>query len=475
MKKFLIFILSIIIMQPVSAKNIQGVWHNDLRTLFQHNNAIIDTINIRTFNAKDTNSNEIIDEDEESGNFINAIDELDDLVKQGINTIHVLPITPVGKIKAFGTAGSLYAISSFTDINPQLVSKTSSLSGIEQAKRFIRECHKRDIRVIIDLPSCGSYDMFVEHPEYYMKDENQNPIIPLDWTDVRLLNCGTEHKLNDDLLTLHKKFIDMLIYINADGIRADVAGLKPPSFWKELIKYTREKNSEFLFLAESSKSWTEPVASVAICTPSEKLLDAGFDGYLGSYFNLKNWNTSKEFISTIQRLKKEGYQFVSIASALEIIKNKNRLKFAVVTFDDVPEDVYHNAYPYLNEHNIPFTLFVSQCYIDQPHFLTKDQIMEMDRNPLCTVGAHTLTHPFLRYSVNKGMELSESKRQLEELLGHEVLYMAYPYGKRQAVSHKIQRQAMRAGYRCAFGTINVPITDHTGKQLFYLPRVVIRN
>ena len=223
-------------MQPVSAKNIQGVWHNDLRTLFQHNNAIIDTINIRTFNAKDTNSNEIIDKDEESGNFINAIDELDNLVKQGINTIHVLPITPVGKIKAFGTAGSLYAISSFTDINPQLVSKTSSLSGIEQAKRFIRECHKRDIRVIIDLPSCGSYDMFVEHPEYYMKDENQNPIIPLDWTDVRLLNCGTEHKLNDDLLTLHKKFIDMLIYINADGVRADVAGLKPPSFWKELIK-----------------------------------------------------------------------------------------------------------------------------------------------------------------------------------------------------------------------------------------------
>lgn len=186
-------------------------------------------------------------------------------------------------------------------------------------------------------------------------------------------------------------------------------------------------------------------------------------------------HTKKEFISTIQRLKKEGYQFVSIASALEIIKNKNRLKFAVVTFDDVPEDVYHNAYPYLNEHNIPFALFVSQCYIDQPHFLTKDQIMEMDRNPLCTVGAHTLTHPFLRYSVNKGMELSESKRLLEEFLGHEILYMAYPYGKRQAVSHKIQRQAMRAGYRCAFGTINVPITDHTGKQLFYLPRVVIRN
>ena len=47
---------------------------------------------------------ELIDEAEESGNFINAIDELDNLTKMGINTIHVLPITPVGKIKAFGTA-----------------------------------------------------------------------------------------------------------------------------------------------------------------------------------------------------------------------------------------------------------------------------------------------------------------------------------------------------------------------------------
>lgn len=300
MKKILIFIISMILIQPVFAKNGPDGWHNDLRTLFSKNNAIIYTINIRTFNAKDANGNEIIDETEESGNFINAIEELDNLVKSGINTLHVLPITPVGKIKAFGTAGSLYAISSFTEINPQLVSAESSLSGIEQAKKFIKECHNRNIRVIIDLPSCGSYDMFVEHPEYFVRDGNQNPVVPLDWTDVRLLNIGAENKLNDDMLALHKKFIDMIISINADGIRADVAGLKPPSFWEEIIKYAREKDSEFLFLAESSKSWTEPVAKEAFCTPSEKLLGAGFDSYLGSYFNLKNWKTSKEFISVVQ-------------------------------------------------------------------------------------------------------------------------------------------------------------------------------
>lgn len=283
----------------VFAKNTQSGWQNDLKTLFTNNQAIIYTINIRTFNAKDTNKNEIIDEGEESGNFINAIDNLDELVRMGINTIHVLPITPVGKIKAFGTAGSLYAITDFKSVNPQLVSPNSSLSGIEQAKKFISECHRRNIRVIVDLPSCGAYDMYVEHPEYFVKDEYQKDVVPLDWSDVRLFNVGTEEKYNEELFFLHKRFVDFLISIHADGIRADVAGLKPASFWSDLIKYAREKDPEFLFLAESSKSWTTPVSKFALCVPSEELLKAGFDGYLGSYFNLKNWKTSKELIGNV--------------------------------------------------------------------------------------------------------------------------------------------------------------------------------
>lgn len=300
MKRIVSFVLVLLLgLTPVFSKNTQSGWQNDLRTLFLRNQSIIYTINIRTFNAKDTNKNEIIDEGEESGNFINAIENLDELVRIGINTIHVLPITPVGKIKAFGTAGSLYAITDFQSVNPQLVSQKSSLSGIEQAKKFVSECHKRNIRVIIDLPSCGAYDMFVEHPEYFIKDESQQAVVPLDWSDVRLFNVGTESCVNEELLSLHKKFIDFVISINADGIRADVAGLKPVSFWKSLIKYTREKDPEFMFIAESSRAWTTPVSKFALCVPSEELLKAGFDGYLGSYFNLKNWKTSKEFFANI--------------------------------------------------------------------------------------------------------------------------------------------------------------------------------
>ena len=273
--------------------------NNNLRTMFLNNQTNIMGINIRTFNAKDLNGNEIIDENEESGNFINAIERLDEIKALGVNTLHLLPITPVGKLKALGTAGSLYAISDFTEINEQLADKNSKLSPKEQAKAFIDECHKRGIKVIVDLPSCGSYDLFLKQPELFIKDNKNISIVPTDWTDVRLLNTGNNEKLNQDVLDVHKKFIDMVLGLGADGIRADVATIKPSKFWEEIISYTRQQDPEFMFLAEASDSWREPPSKYAEFTPYDELLKAGFDGYYGSFFNLKEWNAN-EFVEHIK-------------------------------------------------------------------------------------------------------------------------------------------------------------------------------
>jgi len=275
-----------------------------LRTMFLNNRSVICGINLRNFNAKDVNKNGIIDTGEESGNFINAIERLDEIKESGINTLHVLPITPVGKLKALGTAGSVYAMSSLDSINPQLVDSSSSLTPIEQAKLFIEEAHKRGIKVIIDLPSCGAYDLFLTNPELFIKDRKQMSIVPTDWTDVRLLNTGNNENLNQDVYEAHRRFVDMVLEIGADGIRADVATIKPSRFWEELIRYTRNINPEFLYLAEASDSWREPPSKYAEFTPYDKLLAAGFDGYYGSFFNLKNWKYSKDFFEHIKFNKK---------------------------------------------------------------------------------------------------------------------------------------------------------------------------
>lgn len=296
MKKLLISLLTTLILSNcANAQMVNGIWHNDLRSQFLQNKSIIYAINIRTFNAKDTNKNEIIDNDEESGNFLNAIDRLDEIQNMGINTLHILPITPVGKLKALGTAGSVYALADFGSLNPQLKAPDSTLSVNEQAKKFISECHKRNIRVIIDLPSCGAYDLFITHPEYFVKDTSGQPIIPLDWTDIRVFNTNEE-----DVYLQHKEFVDMIMTLGADGIRADVATMRPYSFWEDLIKYARSRDNEFMFLAEASNAWTEAPSQYAPFTTYDKLLQAGFDGYYGDFFNLKNWKTSKELINSVK-------------------------------------------------------------------------------------------------------------------------------------------------------------------------------
>lgn len=298
MKRFLILFLLLIFTLPVFAEK------TGLRSDFLNGKASIAAINIRNFNAKDSNKNGVIDINEESGNFINAVERLDEIKALNINTLHLLPITPVGKLKALGTAGSVYAISDFESINPQFVDKNSALTPKEQVKFFVEEAHNRGINIIVDLPSCGSYDLFLAHPELFIKDKKQLSIVPTDWTDVRLFKTGKNEDLNRDLIDVHKRFVDMLLELGVDGIRADVATIKPFNFWVEIIEYARKQNPEFLFLAEASDSWREPPSKYAEFTPYNKLLEAGFDGYYGSFFNLKDWKYSEEFFNHIKFNKK---------------------------------------------------------------------------------------------------------------------------------------------------------------------------
>lgn len=307
MKKLATLLFSLALSTTIfNTAQAREVWVNDARNVFLRNAATIYEINLRTFNAQDINGNGLIDfsENEESGNFLNAIDRLDELAESGINTLHVMPVMEVGKTKALGSAGSLYAASSFTKLNPQLGSKKTALSLEEQALKFIDEAHKRRMRVIFDLPSCGSYDLYLKNPNLFVKDNSGQPVIPADWTDVRLFNVGSENNINRDVYNLYKNYVDYVIRLGVDGIRADVATNKPASFWKELIEYSRRQDPQFLWLAEASELWTEPVSKQAVFTPYDKLLEAGFDGYYGSFMDYKNLKTGKEFVKYIENILK---------------------------------------------------------------------------------------------------------------------------------------------------------------------------
>ncbi len=279
------------------------VWINDLRTRFLNNSAIIMEVNPRTFNAHDTDGDGLIkkSEGDESGNFLNGISRLDTIATYGINTMLLMPINQIGKIKALGTAGSLYAISDFSKLNPQLVSNDTVMSDVEQAKKFIKEAHNRNIRIIVDLPACGAYDLYMKRPELFAKDKNGQAIVPDIWTDVRLFNAGTEDSYNKEVFALYKDFVDLMLELEVDGIRANVPSIKPASFWKDLISYSRKFDNQFLWLAQASDNGVN-VINTTVNTPTDKLLDAGFDGYYGFFEDFKNINGAKEFTTKLSTM-----------------------------------------------------------------------------------------------------------------------------------------------------------------------------
>ena len=327
---------------PVSAVNaVNGAnsvenYQNNLRELLTSNKANILAIIPRIMNAKDLDGNELIQGNEESGNFVNAVDRLDEIKDLGFNTFHMLPIHPTGKTHAMGTAGSLYAPDEFVwedgslaidpelvDVNPKGVAKKriseiyKELTGqdivkwdkndrkLAQAefKYFNEEAHKRNIKVMLDLPSCASVDFAKRHPEMMAKDATGKEKTPGGWQDIRMLAPFSDEQnrvLNEPVLDMHKHYVKSCTELGVDGIRADVGRAKPVEFWNVIIPYSRTLDSNFGWLAET---YTHEDASPQLNMPYDRpqeLLEVGFDTYYGQYHIFKDWTTNDQLYDYVK-------------------------------------------------------------------------------------------------------------------------------------------------------------------------------
>lgn len=323
--------------KPVETK---PVYKNDLRQLFRNNEAKILAIIPRTFNAKDTNGNEYIDGNEENGTFLNAIERLDEVKAQGFNTLHILPIHPTGKMKAMGTAGSLYSPKDLLEIDPVLIDKNDPRSDKEQFKAFIDACHERGIRVMLDLPSCASYDMFLEKDELMAKERDGLAKTPQGWNDIRMFQPWEDEgkrTLNPKLLELHKQYIDLCVDLGIDGIRADVARAKPVEFWDIIIPYSRKLDPGFGWLAETyTYEDASPQANMPYDRPEDSLR-AGFDLIYGQYHIFHEWNTAGEFMNYVKDQLNMSYN---------LDKGKSLIG-SFATHDDI-SPMYHGKTDYCN-------------------------------------------------------------------------------------------------------------------------------
>lgn len=84
-------------------------------------------------------------------------------------------------------------------------------------------------------------------------------------------------------------------------------------------------------------------------------------------------------------------------------------------------------------------------------YLNHDELLELDAHPLITIGAHTVSHPDLRYTSDAELkeELVVGRSRLEQWLDHPVTTLAYPFGDTDA---RVRRAAADAGYNKAYVT-----------------------
>ncbi len=279
------------------------VYKNNLRTKFKNNDAVIMGVLIRSLGAENRVGNDLLRDGDIKGNFNNAVKRLDEFKKLGINTLHVLPVNPPGKQNAMGTAGSVYAPQDLLKIDPALDDPNDPRNVKEEFKNFINECHKRGISVMLDLPSCASYDLFKQRPELMAFEKDGTPKTPGGWNDIRMFNPWkdeTKRELNPDLLKLHKDFVDMCIDLGVDGIRSDVARTKPTEFWDNLISYSRKRDPEFAWLAESyTYEDASPQLNMNYDRP-EDCLRAGFDSYYGQYHIFHEMAKAQDLINYVK-------------------------------------------------------------------------------------------------------------------------------------------------------------------------------
>jgi len=320
--------------KPVQAKAVENItYKNDLRDLFKNNQAKILAMVPRIFNAKDTNGNEKIDAGEECGTFENAIERLDEVKAQGFNTLHVLPVHQPGKKKAMGTAGSLYSPLDLLEIDPLIGGKAGF-------KKFNDECHKRGIKVMLDLPSCSSYDLFEKEPDLMAKERDGLAKTPQGWNDIRMFQPWADESkrtLNPKLIELHKKYVDMCVELGVDGIRSDVARAKPVEFWNVIIPYSHSKDPQFAWLAETyTYEDASPQANMPFDRPEDSL-KAGFDSYYGQYHIFHEWTKAKDVMDFVK-------QNLEMSYSLE--KGKSLIG-SFATHDDV-SPMFHGGVDYCN-------------------------------------------------------------------------------------------------------------------------------
>jgi len=144
-------------------------------------------------------------------------------------------------------------------------------------------------------------------------------------------------------------------------------------------------------------------------------------------------------------------------------------KPVIITFDDGYRDVYEHACPIIKEMGMTATIFVicdqsikyniwdyNDLSIEKAPLIDRHQIKELHQIGF-EIASHSLTHRDLTTLSHADLfeEISQSKFNLESLLGSEINNFSYPYG---SVDERVKRYVREQSYKYACSVYSGPAT-----------------
>jgi peptidoglycan/xylan/chitin deacetylase (PgdA/CDA1 family) len=176
-----------------------------------------------------------------------------------------------------------------------------------------------------------------------------------------------------------------------------------------------------------------------------------------------------DFTTQMDWLSRNGYHPVDFNDVRAYFAGTQPLpaKPLVITLDDGYADLYTTAFPILAAHGFKAVAYIVSGFVGWSQYVSSAQVVQMDHNGI-EIASHTVNHANLARSSSPSVmwELVDSKRTLENLVGHPVLDFAYPSGQFNA---QTVAAVQRAGYDTA--VTEIFSVDHSVGDRYLWTRV----
>jgi peptidoglycan/xylan/chitin deacetylase (PgdA/CDA1 family) len=172
------------------------------------------------------------------------------------------------------------------------------------------------------------------------------------------------------------------------------------------------------------------------------------------------------FRRAIDTLRQGGVRALSLSDAVGLLRDGAPLppRSVVITFDDGYRSVYEIAFPVLQAHDIPATVFLTTGSaagsgplpsLEGRAMLSWEEIREMERHGI-DFGAHTCSHPDLTRSSAERLEaeVRDSKDIVEQGIGRAIACFAYPFGRYDRRVRDVVRRHFGAACSDRLGFVN---------------------